>query len=117
VDGKAWANYQKNALERAEAAAKLEEDGAQACNLSEPGGMRPISDLLSLQEKIQKIEGEGDLLKSRNETLMAQNDLLKRELGEYKERFKAIEGVWFRRILRKVPALERARKRWNRKNP
>ena len=76
VDGIAWANYQKNAAERAAAVANAQENGGS--NLSQ------------------------------NEILTARMELLESELQQCKEQVKAIEGKWFRRILRKLPGLGRA---------
>ena len=118
IDGRAWANYQKNALERAEAAAKFKEHAAaQTCNQNQTGAVPRISELLSLQEKIVETKEQTVLLKSGNEALMVQNELLEKKLNGYKERIKAIENTSFRRILRKLPAFPRIRNRRNGEDP
>ena len=66
--------------------------------------MPRISELLSLQEKIVETKEQAVLLKSENEALMVQNELLEKKLNGHKERIKTIENTPFRRVLRKLQA-------------
>jgi len=111
VDGSAWANYQKNAFERAAAAERAK--GPEAgMDQDEKEAADRFSELFSLREELKKKEAQGLLLESQNGVLMAHKDLLERELFNFERRLATIEGALLRSSFRKFKALSVKAWKW-----
>ena len=105
VNGKAWANYQKNVDERAAAAARSEGPHERGSNPDETVELNRSFDFFPLGEKLQKSEAQRVLLKKRNETLIAQKAALESKLLGLQKRFSKMEVPFFRRTLAKSMSL------------
>jgi LmbE family N-acetylglucosaminyl deacetylase/glycosyltransferase involved in cell wall biosynthesis len=110
LNGKAWANYQKNAHERG-AAVRPEGTHHTGSNAEETMPIDRSFDSVSMGEKLRETEKQRILLYEQNEVLMAQKVVLESKLLDLQNRLSGLDGSFFRRILAKSMSLP-AKVRW-----